>query len=571
MSFRRYKKARRGDSNSREPRPAAPVNTNDMIFESASHTVSLKERAVRIVITRADVREFLVQYRRPLLVLAVAWVLIGGIFGYLAVTRAQTTDFYPASCLGNVGGIEQMLGKLDVGNDGTTAVFSPEHAARIMPGPVDVFCGNFIVSDQEEPNDDTQAIRKATLTIAWAQFSTSTATSTASSSPDESNVTPASESAPQGVSVEPTPESIDDEPFTATSTLDSATSTEPSSTIVATSTDATSTPSEAGTTTEPGIEGTSTATSTQPFGATSTDSGPMTFRPRRMLFGELVPLEFWRVRAAYARAPYAPGELEALQQISNASADINSADGEPEASGTDAVESAPTLFVPFDIPSTGSEPARETLSVGNFLEIDYSTDGKEWRSLGVVSDIDALTTSAYQLPLSTWADVHSLQVRISGSLAESEPRVVFIDGMRLTVESESGTSDISPQTGGNTATPPTDIIPEDRESDLDLSPKHSCTASPFSVTVSPGESAQFLVTLNPSGTSTNTYTLGVGELPTKLHGSVAASTTPNAAIIDIGTESDAPSGSYSLSLLYNEIESDGRVSRTACQYNLVVQ
>lgn len=125
------------------------------------------------------------------------------------------------------------------------------------------------------------------------------------------------------------------------------------------------------------------------------------------------------------------------------------------------------------------------------------------------------------------------------------------------------------QRGGGSALPPSD-----RPTPYEFAGggKQRCRVEPFEVVVAPGATVEQSVIHTPSY-SNAPYRLFIGDLP---HG-VSIFFHPDAgrgggvSQLEIRAAPDAPSGSYSIAVLYREKQEDGATASAVCQLNLIVR
>jgi hypothetical protein len=500
---------------------------SDVVSKPRVQPLFLREKSLKIEIKKSSFVNFFRDNRRSASLIVVSLLLIGGATVFVLVRGSDIEDFYPVSCLGNVENIQNMIGRTDFAEKSDQNVLTAENSASVPSGNAQIYCGNFKTYDSSQEELMSKKIRKITLLLSWS-FSFPNGSTTPVLNPTSSPAgdsgsaassadIPASSSVPVTIPIPPPPLSPD-VPIASTSLPDVL----PAPVI----------PSVASTT--PPAEPATTTVGEAPLGG---------------FFGI--------VATAQARAAPTLEELATAEKLT-------------------ATSSVPTLNIPFDLPSISEPLTQDIYSVGNYFEVSYSTDGRHWSLLGTVVDF-AYPVSSFVLPIGSWSDVQSLQIRILGSISQENPPTVMIDGMSLKVEtgneSRNGSvfSNAPAEPEAPILPPPAgEVIPQ-KETIFDDNAKHFCRVTPFLNSVSADSSVSFEVDLTPSSSSTNPFTVSVGDLPLGLKGSITASTTPFISVVKIDASADVLAGSYSLLLLYNEIKHDGQVSATACQYNLVVQ
>ncbi|HUC01589.1 MAG TPA: hypothetical protein VMA75_01660 [Candidatus Paceibacterota bacterium] len=85
----------------------------------------------------------------------------------------------------------------------------------------------------------------------------------------------------------------------------------------------------------------------------------------------------------------------------------------------------------------------DAVTADNFLDVSYSTDGVTWQDLGEV-DADNWQNFSATIPVSSWNDINSLQVKLT-PLLTADPPTIYLDSMWLEVDYNPSISDLIQQ------------------------------------------------------------------------------------------------------------------------------
>ena len=103
-------------------------------------------------------------------------------------------------------------------------------------------------------------------------------------------------------------------------------------------------------------------------------------------------------------------------------------------------------------------------------------------------------------------------------------------------------------------------------------PRHDCALEQFSQTVKPEDKASFEILLKPSAPGRN-YRLSPSGFPKGVNGVLTEDfqgETPSVRV-DLDISPDAPAGSYTLALRYEEEDDEGEYLLNMCKYNLIIE
>ena len=444
-------------------------------------------------------------------------------FGYVLFVRANVAQFYPSTCLGNWENVLSAVGKPQLGEGAPNERFNDENSAHYLGGQAQIFCGNF--TGEEFKN---KAIRKSKLYLSWvilpptpeappeitlpgdqiSPLSTSTATSTTTSTTEA----------------------------TASSTLPEVATSTPSSTLLES---ATSSPSSSPISIDE-VTTTSTATSTP---TPTPDEVPSSTQSSSTSF-----LPFFVSRAHAQTESSTPSSTSSSTQTS-----------------TSLEASTSILVVPYDITSS-TLTTEESSSSQEYIQVDFSTEENEWRSLATLR-VGDWNREPIELPLGSIDDIQNLQISIKVLSGGQNFPTVYLDGMRLDVEYVPNDEEIVaplPPTKASTTVPAQLTM-------FDEHAPHGCEITPFSLTLRSGAEGVLALALHPANSGA-LATTELGSLPQGIHGAIAlAATDRNSGTITLSADRTAAPGSFSLLVVYKEVQAAGSLDTTFCQYNLVVE
>jgi len=255
----------------------------DVGLEKDNKTIVFKKKQWKIEFTFEDLKNKFNQNKKIIFSFLGIFVLIFLIARYLYLTKAETVEVYPSSCLGGWQNPQNAAGKPDLSKDAPASSFNKNNSAYLSNAISQIYCGNF---EGSSPDSNLQ-IKRAYLTFSWLVLSQEEEQSLISNSSFVQEINTENSSTIQVVnpisnSVSNTTTETSTENQTQTTTETSTqTSTETStktSTEIQTSTEnntTTSTDNSAENQTETQIQ-TSTQTSTETQAQTSTENSIVT-------------------------------------------------------------------------------------------------------------------------------------------------------------------------------------------------------------------------------------------------------------------------------------------------------
>ena len=489
--------------------------------------------------------------------------------------HADVQDFYPSICLGNWQNTANAQGHPETMASG--AAFSAENSALSNGLNTQIFCGGFLGNNVPTSSD----ITNVGLTFMW-QIGDAVAATTSDSGATGSAIMATSSDETIGTSstdsTNLTPDNIE-----PTSSAENVSTTEESVPAVSSTTDtgtlvpednsssggAAATPDA----TPPPAATPSPATTPPPAPAPadSSDNSPSSFIPPPRFFSWFIPA---------ARADDDVSQTEATD-------DGNST----TATGDDATQTvilgAPLIAnlsadTSSSAPSSPEEASASTTTTvvtvppappdENFLDVSYSVDGQTWVSVGKVN------TGNWQkftvtLPISDWTDLANLQIRVQGIPTTQDPLPpVYLGGMLMEVHYKTPANTIMPEAPSSTLPETPSTTPPVRLTLVNPGAEQTCGIEPFSQSLPLGGIAQFTAVLHPSINGMS-YDLSTGYLP---HGVAVLIGQPSGSIaatssITFQAASDAQRGSFNVSVIYHEQETDGSTISNFCQLNLTIQ
>lgn len=522
-----------------------------------------------------NLKPFIKKQYQPLLWGSVVVVVFISAFVFWKIfTRAGVADFFPATCLGDWQNPQYAQGEPDTFND--LPAFHVENSATFNGGISQIFCGNFVPENYREEGN----IQSVGLTLVWSvdnlenlipdfepeeKAPSEEAPPEESEPPHEEEILPEEEAAPEEPPVQeetPIEEAPAEEPY-----VPPAEETEP--------------PVETATSTTSAKERQNLlnriiriAFAQEQTGTSTTQSTP-----------ELPPAN---TEATTTEEAEPPPEEETPEEIIAPPIILEIEPASPASSqGVPTTSTEEEITPPIETEMTtateaatssedGAPPQEETILPPNqpdtnFLMISYSFDGKEWTELGRVNpkNWENFTVS---LPIATWEELKQLQIRIEGitTILAGVPRV-FLDGMLVEVHFEL----------------PPDIeiqVPQPQNEELrgDETPEevvirdehaiHTCSIEPFSQEINAGETAAYVVRLEPSDPSVP-FQLETGKLPGGIRAafSIPEEHAATSRLLALETSENGRTGSFSLIVLYKEFGENLEPISNFCKLNLIVK
>lgn len=328
---------------------------------------------------------------------------------------ADSLDVYPGNCLGGW-------------QDPSSAAGPPDGVfAELDDTQAQLFCGSF------EGSDQSQQPQAVTLYFSWNVTFPGTATTTTTTSTGSGDTS-------------------------WTSILDSTTST--------TATPSSTASSSSSGSSESGVGASSTATTTVPTATTTASSSPSS----QVGSPAATSTDMSEENDGASSTPLAAPSV-------TTTTDDTSSQGDAAVSSTASAPASPPSPAPTDGSSTSllneifREPfallARQALADSSgtvasdtppsdaFLDVSYSVDGVTWQDLG---DVDAENWQNFSvtIPVSSWSDINSLQIRLT-PLLTADPPTIDLDSMWLEVDYDSSITDIIQQSTDDTLNALSDI------------------------------------------------------------------------------------------------------------------
>ena len=234
----------------------------------------------------------------------------------------------------------------------------------------------------------------------------------------------------------------------------------------------------------------------------------------------------------------------------------------------------------------------------DFLKVSYTLDGVNWQELGMVNknnwqDLSFNIPVSYlletELPtngneVSTLEDIKKIQIKIESLPILNETPFVYLDGMALEVEYESGTltQDMSsePDQGvinlasSTPSTKPLKVRSLHKNVVLDEKATHSCRAEPFRLDISGKSYLATTLILQNSGKQ-EPEEIEIGSLPIGIDITFSKNkdyiyrpqTGETALDLEITSEPGSQKGSFGIPIIYTKKGVSD--STTVCQINVV--
>jgi hypothetical protein len=430
----------------------------DVRLEKDNKTIVFKKKQWKIEFTFEDLKNKFNQNKKIIFSFLGIFVLIFLIARYLYLTKAETVEVYPSSCLGGWQNPQNAAGKPDLNKDAPASSFNKNNSAYLSNAISQIYCGNFKGSG---PDSNLQ-IKRAYLTFSWLVLSQEEEQSLISNSSFIQEINTENSSTIQVVnpisnSVSNTTTETSTENQTQTTTETSTqTSTETStktSTEIQTSTEnntTTSTDNSAENQTETQIQ-TSTENSTTPQNSTSETQTPQTPEPETQnpapnpenppIINFLPKLLFSKVFAEenLTSTPKIDEQSTTNQNIFDLSNTTNTLNNTSEQNQTSSLENTSTQ----QNSSTNSENLNQNnnqiqIPQDAFLEILYTLDGQNWKHLGFVTKSNWKNLEL-DIPEVNFDNLSNLQISLKSIVSDFTP-TIYLDGMILNIEYENSQS-----------------------------------------------------------------------------------------------------------------------------------
>lgn len=343
--------------------------------------------------------------------------------------KADSSIFYPETCLGGWVNPALVQGELQTTSNGDESQFTKENSA-ILPKNTnaELYCGNFKVkgaldtATQPKKIIVSLALTNKEETLAPEEMlPLVTASTTASSTIDAVDI-PLVATSTQATSTETATSSQGAEQTQTVSTESQGTSTDTTlidsvNAVINTLLESTSQTSENQGSTEPSPSAGDAATPLPE--ATSPQS-----RGSRSVFDALLS---YFVTSAFAE------ESTSTETVTTEATSTDLFSVSTSTATSSVLDTATTT----EYSTTTEEVATstDTQSQNNFLEVFYTFDGVTWTSLGTLNDI-SMKYRTFEIPVTastSWSDMDKLQIKLISTKSVQETPTVYLDGIKVEV------------------------------------------------------------------------------------------------------------------------------------------
>jgi hypothetical protein len=434
----------------------------DVGLEKDNKTIVFKKKQWKIEFTFEDLKNKFNQNKKIFFSFLGIFVLIFLIARYLYLTKAETVEVYPSSCLGGWQNPQNAAGKPDLSKDAPASSFNKNNSAYLSNAISQIYCGNF---EGSSPDSNLQ-IKRAYLTFSWLVLSQEEEQSLISNSSFIQEINTENSSTIQVVNPisnsvsNTTTETSTENQIQTTTETSTQTSTETStktSTETQTSTDnssETQTETQIQTSTQTSIETqtqTSTENSTTPQNQTTETQTPQTPEPETQnpapnpenppIINFLPKLLFSKVFAEenLTSTPKIDEQSTTNQNIFDLSNTTNTLNNTSEQNQTSSLENTSTQ----QNSSTNSEDLNQNnnqiqIPQDAFLEVLYTLDGQNWKHLGFVTKLNWKNLEL-DIPEVNFDNLSNLQISLKSIVSDFTP-TIYLDGMILNIEYENNQS-----------------------------------------------------------------------------------------------------------------------------------
>jgi hypothetical protein len=426
----------------------------DVELEKDNKTIVFKKKQWKIEFTFEDLKNKFNQNKKIIFSFLGIFVLIFLIARYLYLTKAETVEVYPSSCLGGWQNPQNAAGKPDLSKDAPASSFNKNNSAYLSNAISQIYCGNF---EGSSPDSNLQ-IKRAYLTFSWLVLSQEEEQSLISNSSFIQEINTENSSTIQVVN--PISNSVSNT-TTETSTENQTQTTTETSTKTSTETQTstennttTSTDNSAETQTETQNQ-TTTENSTTPQNQTPETQTPQTSEPETQnpapnpenppIINFLPKLLFSKVFAEenLTSTPKIDEQSTTNQNIFDLFNTINTLNNTSEQNQISSLENTSTQ----QNSSTNNETTSENLNQNNnqiqipqdaFLEVLYALDGQNWKHLGFVTKSNWKNLEL-DIPEVNFDNLSNLQISLKSIVSDFAP-TIYLDGMILNIEYENSQS-----------------------------------------------------------------------------------------------------------------------------------
>lgn len=403
---------------------AQSVDTKSKTVRTTIKNLRLnKEKGVIDVVGEVDSNFFLYLYKkgkififkntlyRSLFTVSLSLIII---VVFIAVkSHAEVAVFYPKTCLGGWENVANAQGKPNLDKNTKIEDFTKENSA-VLVGLSEIYCGGF---EGELPKDGDP--KKLTLTFSWSVDNGTVVHNNASNIKIEGDAVEPEQSVEENNSSQEPVKVEDPAPTENTDTSSDLPSVEQPPAVVP-------------------DENTPISSDVQPAPTSeSEESAPQSF-----LFDAFFKKVHAQEESPSSDAPTVPSQeitdpvfptVELPQQDPSVPQETldptaNKNDKEQDVSKTEDVP-----IVNNDIsPENTETPTQEEKKSDLFMDVEYTIDGVEWKSLGTVGYSEWGRVS-FNIPVTEWSDIEKLQIKLQPLQTIDTAPVVYVDGMTVEV------------------------------------------------------------------------------------------------------------------------------------------
>ena len=487
-------------------------------------------------------------------------IVAGGLLFYFRWARASSVNLYPGSCLGSWQNPHLAQGRPDISDMGQ--VINKDNAAVFSEGGIkEIYCGSF---NGDLSENEIKLIKSVNLKFSWLVV-------------DEELQASSGQVATSSIMIIQPPATSSEAIASNTNyiinqILDNVHADEVQLIISTTTPEITIVTGDMGQVTSDieqgmGDAGENIAAIGNSVETTATSS----------------PTSFWWRKFSF---------LFADDQISNTAVTISDVDMATLSTGSTSSPQASSGQAATSSLESSISPTED------FLKVSYTLDGVNWQELGMVNknnwqDLSFNIPVSYlletELPtngneVSTLEDIKKIQIKIESLPILNETPFVYLDGMALEVEYESGTltQDMSsePDQGvinlasSTPSTKPLKVRSLHKNVVLDEKATHSCRAEPFRLDISGKSYLATTLILQNSGKQ-EPEEIEIGSLPIGIDITFSKNkdyiyrpqTGETALDLEITSEPGSQKGSFGIPIIYTKKGVSD--STTVCQINVV--
>lgn len=387
----------------------------DVGLEKDNKTIVFKKKQWKIEFTFEDLKNKFNQNKKIIFSFFGIFVLIFLIARYLYLTKAETVEVYPSSCLGGWQNPQNAAGKPDLSKDAPASSFNKNNSAYLSNAISQIYCGNF---EGSSPDSNLQ-IKRAYLTFSWLVLSQEEEQSLISNSSFIQEINTENSSTIQVVN--------------------------PISNSVSNTTTETSTDNSAETQTETQTQN-PTENSTTPQNPTSETQTPQTPEPEMQnpapnpenppIINFLPKLLFSKVFAEenLTSTPKIDEQSTTNQNIFDLSNTTNTLNNTNEQNQTSSLENTSTQENSTNTEDLNQNNNQIQIPQDAFLEVLYTLDGENWKHAGFVTKSNWKNLEL-DIPEVNFDNLSNLQISLKSIVSDFTP-TIYLDGMILNIEYE---------------------------------------------------------------------------------------------------------------------------------------